>query len=235
MKPRLLDLFCCAGGAGMGYARAGFEVVGVDIKPQPRYPFEFIQADVLALDPAFVASFDAIHASPPCQAHTSLRKMWNAKEHPDLIPETRALLEASGLPWIMENVPGSPLVEPFKLCGTMFDLRTPCGAELRRHRFFETNWWVGLQPECVHGRHVVGVYGGHVRDRCRTITVTGNTPQQNVERNRVRKTFTVDDARAAMGIDWMTMEGLSQAIPPAYTEHLGRQLLQHLQPAAVAA
>lgn len=236
MVMRLLDLFCGAGGAGSGYHRAGFEVVGVDVKLQLRYPFEFIQADCLTLDPAFIAGFEAIHASPPCQAHTSLRKMWNAKEHADLIPQTRALLEASGNPWVMENVPGAPLVAPFKLCGTMFGLQTPCGAELRRHRFFEANWFIGLQPECRHGLGAVAsVFGGKIRDRCRTITITGNTPQMNVERNRVRQTFTVDDARAAMGIDWMTMAGLSQAIPPAYTQFIGerlRVLLDHKRLAA---
>src|ERR1044072_2917632 len=109
MKPRVLDLFCCAGGAAMGYHQAGFDVVGVDIKAQPRYPFEFIQADCLGLDPAFVASFDAIHATPPCQKHTAMKTMHNAREHPDLVPQTRAMLVASGLPWAMENVVGAPL------------------------------------------------------------------------------------------------------------------------------
>lgn len=107
-KLKLLDLFCCAGGAGMGYAQAGFDVTGVDIVPRPRYPFAFVQADVLTLDPAWVASFDAIHASPPCQAHSALKSMHNAKDHPDLVPQTRAMLVASGRPWIIENVVGAP-------------------------------------------------------------------------------------------------------------------------------
>ena len=130
-KPRLLDLFCCAGGAGMGYARAGFEVVGVDVRPQPRYPFEFIQADVMGLDPKWIASFDAIHASPPCQAHTAMKSMHNAKAHDDLIEPTLAILKASGLPWIMENVVGAPLRDPVLLCGTMFGLGVE-DAELRQ-------------------------------------------------------------------------------------------------------
>lgn len=219
-RPLALDLFCGAGGASMGLHRAGFDVTGVDIRPQPRYPFRFVQGD--GLRPPFdLSQFDFIWASPPCQAHTSLRKMWNAKPHADLIPQTRALLEESGVPYAIENVPGSPLRATVRLCGTMFGLRTPCGAELRRHRYFETNIAI-LSPCCSHGRHVLGVYGGHVRDRCRTITITGNTPQQNVVRNRVRKTFSVSDAQAAMEIDWMTMEGLSQAIPPAYSEFIGR-------------
>lgn len=227
MKPRLLDLFCCAGGAGMGYNRAGFEVVGVDIKPQPRYPFEFLEADVLGLDRDFLAGFDAIHASPPCQAHSSISRVSGRQEHHvDRIEETRELLVSSGKPWVIENVIGAPVKDPVMLCGTMFGLQTSCGAELRRHRLFETNWYVGLVPLCQHGQAVVGVYGGHAHDRRRrTISVTGSTPQQNVVRNRSRLTFSVDEARRAMGIDWMTMTDLSQAIPPAYTEWLGRRLL----------
>lgn len=210
----------------MGLHRAGFDVVGIDIKRQPRYPFRFIQADALR-PPVRLQDFDFIWASPPCQAHTALKKMWNAKQHPDLIPQTREMLIASGVPYAIENVPGSPLKSTVRLCGTMFDLRTPCGAELRRHRYFETSFMM-LAPPCNHGRNVVGVYGGHVRERCRTITVTGNTPQQNVERNRVRQTFSVEDAAAAMGIDWMTMAGLSQAIPPAYGEFIGRAALKFI-------
>ena len=216
----------------MGLYRAGFDVVGVDIEPQPRYPFTFVQAD--ALKPPFdLGQFDFIWASPPCQAHTPLRKMWNARKHDDLIPETRTLLQGGGRPYAIENVPGAPLRTTIRLCGTMFGLKTPCGAELRRHRLFETNFLI-MQPPCSHGGTVVGIDGGHVRDRCRTITITGNTPQQNVVRNRVRKTFSVDDARAAMGIDWMTMEGLSQAIPPAYGEFIGKAALQYINARAAA-
>jgi DNA (cytosine-5)-methyltransferase 1 len=226
MKPLALDLFCCAGGASMGLHRAGFDVIGVDIRPQPRYPFRFVQAD--ALRPPFdLRQFDFIWASPPCQAHTALRKMWNAKPHADLIPQTRELLRASGVPYAIENVPGSPLKSTLRLCGTMFDLRTPCGAELRRHRYFETSFII-LAPTCRHGKATVSIYGEHARDRRRTITITGNTPQQNVVRNRDRQTFSVDAARAAMGIDWMPMAALSQAIPPAYGEFIGRAALQHL-------
>lgn len=233
MKPRLLDLFCCAGGAGMGYHRAGFDVVGVDLEPQKRYPFEFIRADCLSLCPEFIASFDAIHASPPCQAHSRISRVSGRQEHHvDRIEETRSILNASGKPWIMENVEGAPLRDPFLLCGSMFGLSTTCGAQLRRHRLFEASFFIGLQPECQHGGSVVGVYGGHAHDRRRkTITITGSTPQMNVVRNRSRLTFSVEEARHAMGIDWMTMAELSQAIPPAYTEFLGRRLLAHLQPA----
>jgi len=235
-RPRLLDLFCCAGGAGMGYHRAGFDVVGVDIRPQPRYPFEFIQADCLSLDMDFVRSFDAIHASPPCQAHSSISRVSGRQQHHvDRIEETRELLVASGKPWVMENVVGAPLRDPFMLCGSMFGLSTSCGAELRRHRLFETNWFVGLVPECNHSGAVVGIYGGHAHDRRRkVITVTGSTAQQNVIHNRSRLTFSVQEAQRAMGIDWMTMAGLSQAIPPAYTQWIGDRLMGQLHQSEAA-
>lgn len=247
-RPVALDLFCGAGGASMGLHRAGFDVVGVDNRPQPRYPFRFIQGDALK-PPLDLSRFDLIWASPPCQAHTALSKMWNSRKHPDLIPETRDLLEASGRPYVIENVPGAPLKATIRLCGSMFDLKTPCGAELRRHRYFETSFLV-LQPECQHGWSVIGVYGGHVRDRCRTIgiygegcrdassdkrrtiTITSHTPQQNVERNRVRRTYTADDARAAMDMPWATIAELSQAIPPAYSEFIGRTALRYMRAAA---
>lgn len=275
--PVLLDLYCCQGGAGMGYHRAGFRVVGVDTKPQPRYPFEFVQADALAFLEKHGPYFDAVHASPPCQAFTTLRHLPTSRSHPNLIPATRELLDSLGKPYVIENVPGAPLLNPVVLCGTMFDLRTRCGAQLRRHRLFETNWLLMCGLVCWHGAHtctvtghnpentgarkrnrkdrtititghspydpakekakqrakvpVISIFGEHARDRSaerqqctRTITITGSTPQQNVVRNQERETFSVDDAREAMGIDWMGMKGLSQAIPPAYTEFIGRQL-----------
>lgn len=213
--PRLLDLYCCAGGAGMGYAQAGFEVVGVDARPQPRYPFEFVRADALSLDPAFVASFDAIHASPPCQAHSDLKHMHNAKKHEDLVPATRAMLRASGRHFVIENVEGSHLINPTVLCGTMFGLGSG-DAELWRHRLFETSFPPMLPPPCHHRERprVIGVYGGHGRDRRRTV----NTQDYSTEQRR-----------EAMGIDWMTGAELSQAIPPAYTKFIGEYLIELLQ------
>lgn len=209
-RPRALDLFCCAGGVSMGLHRSGFDVTGVDIKKQPRYPFKFIQAD--ALDPPLkLSDFDFIWASPPCQAHVSLRWMHNAKEHADLIPETRSLLASSGLPYVIENVPGaSSLNTSIVLCGSMFGLGAE-GAALRRHRHFETNFPV-LAPSCSHqkGGRVIGVYGGHGRDRRRTVN---------------GQDFSVAARRIAMGIDWMTGTELSQAIPPAYSEYIGRAAL----------
>jgi DNA (cytosine-5)-methyltransferase 1 len=212
---KILDLFCAAGGAARGYADAGFEVVGVDSAPQPKYPFRFIHADALTLSPDFLASFDAIHASPPCQAHSSITKV-TGYSHADLIPGTRKMLAATGLPWTIENVVGAPLRDPFLLCGSMFGLETSCGANLRRHRLFEANWYVGLIPECQHKSGL-------------TITITGNTPQSNVVRNKVRVTFSAGEARRAMGIDWMAVAELRLAIPPAYTRFIGRRLLAHIE------
>lgn len=238
-KPLLLDLFCKAGGAGAGYAQAGFEVVGVDIEPQRRYPFDFIQGDVLALTPDFLAGFDAIHASPPCQAHTSLKTMHNAKDHPNLIPATRAMLQASGKPYIIENVEGAKaeLIDPILLCGTMFGLGVE-DAELRRHRLFETSFPIILRPACQHGqRDVIGLYGGHVRNRrrARTIGIYGEGCRDSRRKfDKGVPDFTIDQGRAAMGCDWMTVAELSQAIPPAYTRFLGEHLLRVLNMQAAA-
>jgi DNA (cytosine-5)-methyltransferase 1 len=162
-RPRLLDLFCKAGGAGMGYSRAGFEVVGVDKEPQQRYPFCFVQADALEYAAACGHCFDAIHASPPCQADSIMRRgRWKGREHPQLIPQTRELLISSGKPYVIENVVGADLIDPIMLCGSMFGLRTKHGSQLRRHRLFELNWELGcLLPLCAHNRYSpIGVYGG---------------------------------------------------------------------------
>jgi DNA (cytosine-5)-methyltransferase 1 len=199
----------------MGYARAGFEVVGVDIKPQPRYPFEFHQAD--AMDPVhwfrFSRSFDAIHASPPCQAFSSLRWMHNAKENPDLIDATRQRLIDACVPYIIENVAGARLNAMIRLCGSSFGLGYE-NAELRRHRYFETSFPL-LAPPCHHkAERVIGVYGGHGRDRRRKV----NTQDYSTEARR-----------QAMGIDWMTGAELSEAIPPAYTQWIGEHLMAALK------
>lgn len=229
---RLLDLFCGAGGAGYGYMLAGFTVFGVDLKAQPRYPSHFLQADVLGLDLEWVRSFDAIHASPPCQAHTSLKKMHNGKPHLDLIPQTRELLEASGLPWIMENVPGAPLRAPVTLCGSMFDLGVE-DAELRRHRMFEANFPLVAPGPCRHGSRasVLGVYGGHVRNRTRTLSIYSDGARDSRRKfDKGLPDFSTDQGRAAMGTEWMTTAEMSQAIPPAYTRWLGMQLAAQVAP-----
>lgn len=232
-RPKALDLFCCAGGAGMGLHRAGFDVVGWDIRKQPRYPFEFHQGD--ALD-APTEGFDFIWASPPCQAHTAMKTMHNAKEHADLIPATRAKLRASGIPYCIENVVGAPLTDHFTLCGTMFGLGVQ-NADLQRHRIFETSWHILFVPECQHGaRATIGVYGGHIRNRKRTIGVYGEGARDSRRKfDKGVPDFSVEQGREAMGIDWMTIAELSQAIPPAFSEFIGRSVLSHIASMRVAA
>jgi len=221
-RPRLLDLFCCAGGAAWGYDQAGFDVIGVDIDPQPRFLFGFLQADVLALDVRFLRSFDAIHASPPCQFATLLRHAPGGKEHPNLIPATRDLLERSGRPYVIENVEGARehLRDPLTLCGTMFGLQTE-GHELRRHRLFESNIDLTAPGPCAHSDGpVVGVYGGHARRRS---AKHGGRGTRDVWENGHRGAM-----GEAMGMNWATCSEMSEAIPPAYTRHLGGLLLRHL-------
>jgi DNA (cytosine-5)-methyltransferase 1 len=216
-KPRLLDLFCCAGGAGMGYAQAGFDVVGVDINPQPRYPFEFVQADALGLSHEFLGLFDAIHASPPCQAYSNAQRL-RQNEHPDLIAQVRGMLLRTGAPYVIENVPGSPLAPTATvLCGSMFP-------ELRvyRHRWFETNWSCEQPPLTCWGHHPNQVKMGRPVKDGDFIQVVGNFSG-------------VEYARKAMGIDWMTRNELREAIPPAYTKHLGEQLVLHIAAERLAA
>src|SRR5713226_9004155 len=140
-KPRLLDLFCGAGGAAAGYARAGFEVVGVDIRPQPRYPFAFHQADALTCS---LDGFDAYHASPPCQLYSRTHRLWKSSVHPDLVDPLRQRLRATGKPYMLENVPGAPLPGSIVLCGTMF------GLGVLRHRLFESNVLLFLPGPCAH-------------------------------------------------------------------------------------
>lgn len=221
MKPRLLDLFCGAGGAGMGYARAGFEVVGVDIKPQPHYPFEFHQADALEFP---LDGFDAIHASPPCQAFSVLRhaNVTKGSQYPELVGPMRARLTAVPAPWVMENVPGAPLLPAIVLCGSMFGL----GAgerQLRRHRLFESSALL-LQPTCQHVGEAVGVYGGGPTERY----TFENGIRAGRKGQRGGYQGTAEERRYAMGVDWMTSAELNQAIPPAYTEFIGKQLMAGL-------
>ena len=208
---RLLDLYSKAGGASMGYYRAGFEVVGVDIKKQKRYPFEFIQADALEIldNQSFLNQFDVIAASPPCQIHSITQHLRNAQgkstDKVDLIPQTRAALQNWGGIYVIENVPGAPLIDPVILCGSSFNLK------VRRHRQFESNIHLTGLP-CNHKAQgkPVGIYGS-MKDE---IPGGGHTAK------------TIEQAREAMGIDWMLWGDLVEAIPPAYTEHLGKQIME---------
>jgi DNA (cytosine-5)-methyltransferase 1 len=200
----------------MGYHRAGFDVVGVDLLDKPRYPFEFHQADALAYLAEHGAGFDAVHASPPCQAYSVTRHLPGTHGAPMLVDVTRAALVALGRPWIMENVPGAPMPAAVVLCGTMFGLGAECPGgwrELRRHRLFEHHPDVAAWPPytCQHGRRSIGVYG-HGANGAGQRGFAGSAAQ----------------AAAALGIGWMTRDGLAQAIPPAYTEHLGAALLAAL-------
>ena len=217
---RLLDLFCGAGGAAMGYSRAGFdEIVGVDNRPMPRYPFTFVQADALEYVAEHGKEFDAIHASPPCQAYSVLRRANPEADYPDLIEPTRRTLEAVGTPWVIENVPGAPLRFTVVLCGSMFQLGS--GArQLRRHRLFETSVLI-LQPSCLHRGEAIGVYGGGPVSRY----TFENGAKRDYYHRRGGYQGRVDEKIEAMAITWMNAVELSQAIPPAYTEFIGRQLI----------
>lgn len=228
MRPRLLDAFCGLGGCSVGYARAGFDVVGIDIEAQPHYPFfDVIQGDAIAYltDPEFLDGFDAIHASPPCKLYTAMRARSNkdpehlrTKYDTDLLDRTRAALIASGKPYVIENVVGAPLLDPVMLCGSMFGLGLLDGtAILKRHRLFESNVELaGAGPDSCLGRKIVGVYGA---GGAWTRTAPGGGGVK----------VSGPQAAEVLGIEWSSHQpGLSQAIPPAYTEHIGRQLIAHL-------
>lgn len=233
--PKLLDLFCCEGGASTGYARAGFDVYGADIVAQEHYPFPMYKGDALGLlslhlerpearsffygpngvEDFHVSEFDAITASPPCQAHSTITP--DKSKHVDLIPPTRELLHAWGKPFIMENVEGArkTMDHAVKLCGSSFGLR------VRRHRYFETNLDHVWSLPCRHAEQgvPVGVYGDHA---------DGVTRRPNGTSRGV-KAQTVAEAREAMGMPWASWHGTTQAVPPAYTEFLGAQLLAHIR------
>lgn len=230
-RPLLLDLYCKAGGAAMGYHLAGFDVVGVDKDRQRNYPdhFAFIQADVLTLNVEWLRAFDAIHASPPCQFASDVTP--DKSKHLNLIPATRAMLDAAGRPYVIENVEGAlaHLRDPVVLCGSMFNLGALIEGErydLERHRGFEVSGFHLPQPDCAHtGRPVVGVYGGHARRRGgkhRTGAKTVKTAEFPPGISHL------GIARQALGMDWGTLGELSEAIPPAYTKYIGGHLLQQM-------
>jgi DNA (cytosine-5)-methyltransferase 1 len=213
-RPKLLDLFCKAGGAAMGYHRAGFEVIGVDIEPQPNYPFEFHQADALHFLAEHWREFVAAHASCPCQFYSGMSacRPGLAQEYPDLIAATRGLLDLTGLPYVMENVPRSPLRPDLMLCGAMF------GRALYRHRIFESNVFL-WQPE--HPKHMVRASKAGHWEPGTVISVSGNCGP-------------IALAREVMDIGWTNRRELAESIPPYFTEHIGTQLLAHLNAEAAA-
>ena len=201
MTYRALDLFSGAGGAAMGLHRAGFDVIGIDNRPQPHYPFTFIQADALN-PPVRLEDFDLIWASPPCQAFTNARVI-HGKMHTDKLTPTRVMLEGAGVPWVIENVPGAPMRADYILCGSHFGER-----RLKRHRLFECSWpTFNLITSCDHKNgEIVSVFGhgGHIYHG-------------------------VEDWKKVMGIDWMSRDELAQAIPPTYAQFIGEAALQYLE------
>jgi DNA (cytosine-5)-methyltransferase 1 len=221
---KILDLFCKAGGCSTGYFNAGFEVVGVDIEPQPNYSFTFIQGDALEIlrDREFISQFDAIHASPPCQAYSRVQSLGRARngsysEHADLVDVTRELLIESGKPYVIENVVGAPLHKPIMLCGSMFD-----GLKVYRHRIFESNIALYAPPHYPHRDKTPSAGNGISPKGFISICGTGGVKGMNSKE-------IIDYWSMAMGIDWMNRKELAQAIPPAYTKWIGKQLMQYLQ------
>lgn len=216
-KPRLLDLFCGGGGASMGYHRAGFEVVGVDIKPQPHFPFEFHQGDALTYP---LDGFDAYHASPPCQYYSRLRHLpWLAsKIYWDSIPPTRALFRSINKPWVIENVEDAPL-DSIILCGQMF------GLPIFRHRRFESNILILQPPHIKHDGYLAHGKNSMAKRYADSHIGVREICRESLAGHRADKA----SAAEAMGIDWMTRDELAQAIPPVYTEYIGKYLIQAVE------
>jgi DNA (cytosine-5)-methyltransferase 1 len=240
-RPLLLDLFCGAGGCAVGYHRAGFRVVGCDIEPQPRYPFGFIQGDALELlhclsrggyfhvndsGPCiYLSDLAVIHASPPCQRYSQVNRLQHlqGRSYPDLLAPIRRLLDRNGKPWIIENVEAAPMRNAIRLCGSSF------GLLLRRHRLFESSHVLFSLP-CNHRWQELGGRRFPTAFRSRRDPRTGEKRASTV----VQVYGNTSGKRlwpAAMGIDWMRTKELTQAIPPAYTEFIGRQLIAQLSPA----
>lgn len=228
-KPRLLDLFCGAGGAAMGYYRAGFEVIGVDINCQPNYPFKFFRMDAVNLlnqltiypKNSFIGSikdYSFVHCSPPCQRYSIASKNWNGnyERHPDLIAVTRWLLQKLGVVYVIENVAGSPLIDPITLCGTMFT-----GIRVIRHRLFESN--IYLYEPNLHPKHPLCYTKDKRKKHYKKCNETIDYVQVTGGGN-----CSVKAASDAMKIDWMTKRELNESIPPAYTEWIGKQLIEYL-------
>lgn len=232
-RPRCLDLYCGGFGAGWGYVRAGYDVVGVDnVRRRQRPPgVTLIEADALEVlaDHAFVRSFDLVHASPPCKVHTALSHLVRAggREpiHGDLLTPTRDALNEAGVPWIIENVEGAPMTPHVMLCGSMFGLQVDIDGEswwLKRHRLFEFGFWgnhgLGMQPPDIHPKRArpLGVYGQE----------QGQTMPPSAPGRLGAQVANIDQARALMDIPWMSWRAITQAIPPAYTEYLGREFAE---------
>lgn len=222
-KPRLLDLFCGEGGASMGFHRAGFDVVGVDIEPQPRYPFEFHQADAIEFCNRYGKDFDVIAGGPPCKAMTGMQHLGTARNgsyptHVNLIPETREAMKSTGKPYIIENVAGARkhLINPIVLCGKQF------GLKVYRHRYFETSFFCLMPPHLPHRDSTPSAGNGISPNGFISVAGTGGVKGMTSDE-------IIDYWSMAMGIDWMSRYGLSQAVPPAYTKWIGEQILEAIR------
>ena len=207
---KILDLFCCGGGAGFGYELAGFDVTGVDIEPQPKHRGKFVLSDALEYVRNHFQEYDAVHASPPCQAWTKAAQQWRlkGKEYPDLIEATREELVKTGLPYVIENVPGSPLKNPFVLCGSMFGMKT------YRHRLFETNFLINVPVHPVHTAKSAKM---------------GRKPKEGEFLQYVGHFSGVPMAREITGLHWLGQYELAQSVPPQYTRFIGQQLIDQLR------
>lgn len=208
-RPRLLDLFCCQGGAAKGYAEAGFDVTGIDIAPQPRYPYRFVQAEAVAFVREHGGDFDVIHASPPCQHYSRAQKIQH-RTHPDLIDPTRAALEATGRPWVIENVEeaAAQLRDPVTMCAAAFGMRT------YRHRLFETRGFTFTPPQ--HPAHQA------------PLTKMGRPRAAGHFAHYVGNFSGVAEARTDMSVPWMNRDGIRECIPPTYTQWIGTAALHTL-------
>lgn len=246
-RPRLLDLYSCAGGAARGYHEAGFDVVGVDIKRQRNYPYEHHVADAIEFVREYGHEFDAIHASPPCQAY-SIATAGNPaarSKHTRLIAATREALEESGRPWVIENVAQakSEMISPVMLCGRMFDLgafdEDGVWLVLDRHRLFESSIPLEVPEHPFHGaEQVAGVYGGGRRSSKPNATPADDRHAARYERKGGYVPRSKRVQQDLLGVDWMTIREMQESIPPAYSRFVGQQLryyVERMTPAAVAA
>ena len=223
MRPRLLDLFCGAGGCSMGYHRAGFDVTGMDIEPHADYPFEFILGDAMeaAVNPSFLSTFDVVAGSPPCPRYSTAGSIgsYDPKDKPDFVPPFREAMRAWGGMWVMENVPGAPMPDAVTICGWAMGLR-----HIKRHRLFESSEFL-LSPGCAcPDGDTVSVFGHSGEDRRKATRLA---------RGKIRTHVPIAEVRTLMGVEWMSRrEDVADAIPPAYTEFVGGQLLAYLEVAA---